>query len=141
MEIKEYQAHQEVELAKLYVSARVDAFFWVDAQNFKASDFSKDTQGERLWVAQDQGEILGFIGVWQADHFIHHLYVDQKHYRKGVGKALINKVKSHYQAPLRLKCLVKNDRAIRFYLDHGFQVLSEGLDGFGAYFLMQSNCD
>lgn len=137
MEIKAYQADFLEDLALIYLDSRRDAFYWTDPGSYHLSDFKEDTQGERIWVALEEGKVLGFIAVWQADHFIHHLYVDKAHYRKGIGQCLIEEVYRFYQAPLRLKCLSKNKRAISFYQSQGFKVLDKGVDNLGEYCLLQ----
>ena len=136
MEIIEYEALHLKALEDIYFNARRDAFFWMDTTGFRHSDFSKDTQGERIWVAIEGDALLGFIAVWQADYFIHHLYVDKSAYRQGVGMTLINKVRQVYKKPLGLKCLCKNERAISFYQAQGFSVLERGKDSLGEYYFM-----
>jgi ribosomal protein S18 acetylase RimI-like enzyme len=139
MQIREYDIRYHAKLEHIYLNSRRDAFYWVDTQNYQLSDFSQDTQGEKIWVALQEERVLGFIAVWQEDHFIHHLYVDKSVYRQGVGEKLLQKVRQVYQDPLRLKCLCQNQRAILFYQSQGFVALSEGKDDLGAYLLMQLN--
>lgn len=137
MEITEYRAEHQFRLEQIYLNSRQDAFNWVDTHHYQLSDFVKDTQGERVWVAQEREDVLGFIAVWGADCFIHHLYVDKRVYRQGIGEKLLQRVRQVYPAPLKLKCLCQNQRAINFYRSQGFSTLSEGNDDLGAYVLMQ----
>jgi len=137
MEIIEYEVRHKEQLEQVYLNSRRDAFEWMDTSHYQLSDFSKDTQGERIWVAEDAKQVLGFVAIWQADHFIHHLYVDKPVYRRGVGEKLIKMLSGLYEKPLGLKCLCKNERAIQFYYAQGFKTISQGEDSLGKYFFMQ----
>lgn len=137
MEIREYDIRYQAKLEQIYLNSRRDAFHWMNTTGYQLSDFSNDTQGEKIWVALQGNDVLGFISVWQEDHFIHHLYVDENAYRQGVGGKLLQRIRQIYQYPLSLKCLCQNQRAIMFYQSQGFVTLSEGKDDLGAYFFMQ----
>lgn len=137
MEIKEYDAKYQAQLEHIYLTARQDTFHWMDTTHYKLSDFIEDTKGEKIWLAQDSSGVLGFIAVWSQDQFIHHLYVDKRAQRKGVGKALIDTVSQFYQQAIRLKCLCNNQNAIQFYQSQGFKELSKGVDKEGDYLFLQ----
>ncbi|KZM38767.1 MAG: GNAT family N-acetyltransferase [Marinomonas sp.] len=137
MEIKEYDAKYQAQLEHIYLTARQDTFQWMDTSHYKLSDFIEDTKGEKIWLAEDSSGVLGFIAVWSQDQFIHHLYVDKRAQRKGVGKALIDTVSQFYQQAIRLKCLCNNQNAIQFYQSQGFKELSKGVDKEGDYLFLQ----
>jgi ribosomal protein S18 acetylase RimI-like enzyme len=137
MEIKEYDAKYQAQLEHIYLTARQDTFQWMDTSHYKLSDFIEDTKGEKIWLADDSSGVLGFIAVWSQDQFIHHLYVNKRAQRKGVGKALIDTVSQFYQQAIRLKCLCNNQNAIQFYQSQGFKELSKGVDKEGDYLFLQ----
>ncbi len=78
------------------------------------------------------------MAVWSPDAFIHHLYVDAAYRGRGIGKALLDLAGQTYPSPLSLKCLVKNEAALQFYRVLRWQVVEEGHDALGNYFLMKS---
>lgn len=86
-----------------------------------------------VFVYIKNGEIFGFIGI--VDNYIAGIFVDKKHRSSGIGKKLLDRVKSQYHS-LSLEVYRKNKRAVSFYLREGFSVLSEELDeatGEGEY--------
>ncbi|TFH89054.1 GNAT family N-acetyltransferase [Vibrio ouci] len=136
MEIKDYSDDLLVAISELYLSSRVSTFSWLDTGDYELSDFSRDTEGERVLVAVEGGEVLGFISIWEPENFIHHLYVSNNHQRQNVGTRLLEKAKSSYRS-LSLKCMVENERAIGFYESKGFMKAQKGADSLGDYYLMK----
>lgn len=124
-------------LRELYLLCRISAFYWIDSALFTLDDFDEHTFDEEIWVATCNSEIAGFMAVWPPDAFIHHLYVDAAYRGKGIGKAMLALAAQTYPAPLSLKCLVKNEAAVQFYLALNWEVIGEGSDILGDYFLMQ----
>ncbi|MCL1030278.1 GNAT family N-acetyltransferase [Serratia sp. arafor3] len=53
-------------------------------------DFDRSTTGEEIWVAEQDGRLLGFVSIYRAEDFIHHLYVDTQQPPQGVGSALLH---------------------------------------------------
>ena len=103
-------------LAEIYRDGRRQAFTWIDPATFRLDDFAADSEGEMIWLAQaPDGDIAGFISLWAADDFIHMLYVREAWQCRGVGTALLRALPGWPDRPYRLKCLVANARARRFY--------------------------
>ena len=69
--------------------------------------------------------IQGFIGV--DNGYVEGLFVLSSQQSKGIGKMLIEKCKSLYNA-LQLSVYVNNSRGVRFYLKEGFVIESEQAD-------------
>lgn len=78
-----------------------------------------------VFVYDLYGEIQGFIGI--VDNYIAGIFVDKKYRSLGVGKKLLDYVKSNYYS-LSLEVYKKNNRAVAFYCREGFSVLSAELD-------------
>ncbi len=57
-----------------------------------AGDFDAATADEQLWVAECDGQPVGFAAVWTADNFLHHLFVDPDWQGKHIGSALLAQV-------------------------------------------------
>ena len=114
-------------VAEIYLKCRQDTFHWRRA-DFHLEDFSKDIQGEVIWVAVEDSKPVGFISVWMEDSFIHHLYVDESYHREGVGKLLLSHALSQMPKPARLKCVVRNLKACAFYERLGWRIESTADD-------------
>jgi GNAT superfamily N-acetyltransferase len=74
-----------------------------------------------LWVAEEHGRIVGFAGV--SGNELTHLYTDPPAQNRGVGTALLERVKSLRPEHLELWVFQKNEGARRFYERHGFRLV------------------
>lgn len=98
-------------------------------------DFQAETEGERILVGILDGQIVGYVSIWEPDSFIHHLYVGPLAQGLGLGRALM----SHSEElagrqPLSLKCQLANAGAIGFYKSLGFEESRDaGTDEFGNW--------
>ena len=79
-----------------------------------------------VWVADDAGEVIGFVGFGQNS--IRHLWVRQDAQNRGIGTALLNVAKGRCPDGLRLSVFQQNVGARRLYERNGF-VLTELRDG------------
>ncbi|GEM80384.1 GNAT family N-acetyltransferase [Vibrio superstes] len=136
MRITEYHPSFASELSAVYLESRTSTFTWLNSSDFKFSDFEKDTEGETILLAVLDEKAIGFISIWEPDKFVHHLYVSTEYLGKGVGSLLLSSAQSLY-GKLSLKCLVKNQKAIRFYELRGFTKKSKHRDSTGEYYLME----
>ena len=82
----------------------------------------------RLWVWEDDGEVIGFVGV--DDGEVSHLYVAPSAQSGGIGTALLEHAKIVSPERLELWVFQKNVGARRFYERHGFELvrLTDGAD-------------
>ena len=127
-------------LEELFLITRRQTFHWENPDKFQLEDFKKVTTGETLFVAEDdQGEILGFISVYEQEvpPFIHHLFVAPNHQRGGIGEQLIRSLFPWLPRPYRLKCLLRNHKALEFYLKNNWIALESGDSEEGPYFLFE----
>ena len=87
-----------------------------------------------MWVAELDGEVVGFAAVWEADDFLHHLYVDPAGRGRGVGVALLTAATADLGERAWLKTGTHNEAARRFYTRRGWreEPLSEGVVVFRA---------
>lgn len=137
LHIRPFNETDRDKLREIYLLCRIQVFHWTDSALFTLNDFGAHTKDEDIWVAECDDEIAGFMAVWSPDAFIHHLYVDAEYRGKGIGKALLALATQTYPSPLSLKCLVKNEAALQFYLALGWEIVEEGHDVLGNYFLMK----
>jgi GNAT superfamily N-acetyltransferase len=136
MEIIEYQSDFLEGLRKIYLESRRESFTWLEIEDFKLSDFDRDTESERIWVALKSDEVIGFISLWEPENFIHHLYVSSEHHKTGVGSKLLEAAKLTYPE-LNLKCMSHNENALDFYVSQGFVKGIKGSGDCGDYYLMK----
>lgn len=74
-----------------------------------------------VWVADDGGRVAGFAAL--ARDVLTHLYVDPDAQGRGVGSALLERVKGERPAGFELWVFQRNDRARRFYERHGCRLV------------------
>ena len=120
-------------LAEIFLVARRHAFPWILPSRFKLNDFKRETEGETIIVAECDGKIAGFASVWEPDGFVHHLYVDPKMHRRGIGRALIAGLVEIADKPLELKCQTNNKPAMAFYRRLGFRTADSGVSDMGPW--------
>lgn len=80
---------------------------------------------------------MGLVGVWEPESFVHHLYVDVRFQRQGVGTVLLDALEGWLPKPWRLKCVQANHQALAFYHASGFRAIEAGQGRHGAYVLME----
>lgn len=70
-----------------------------------------------------------------ADNFIHHLYIDENYQHQNIGSIVLDEAIKIMNSPVKLKCLVKNEKAVKFYEKKGFIALEKGVSNHGEYIL------
>lgn len=128
------------QLEQLFLEVRQATFTWENPNKFKLEDFQKSTEGEAIFLAEkDNKQIIGFVSVWEHDSpaFLHHLFVSKAHQRQGIGRLLIQSISSSIPLPYRLKCIVKNENALDFYLKNNWSIVGKGISEDGDYLLLE----
>lgn len=118
---------------EIYYRTRRETFTWLPRSRFRRGDFLADTFEEELFVAEQDGTVIAFAGVYAPDDFLHHLYVAREHQGRGVGSALLQYLLDRSKGRLRLKCLCRNGRALAFYRGRGWREGEHGCDAFGQW--------
>jgi GNAT superfamily N-acetyltransferase len=95
--------------------------------------FLNETEGETVLVAERRRRVIGFAAIYVPECFVHHLYVEPRSHRKGVGSLLLSAVRDRVNGPVSLKTQTENTRARAFYAKHGFAVTEVGDDGHGPW--------
>jgi len=90
-------------------------------------------EGEVVLLACNGSGIAGFVSVWLASNFIHHLYVRPDEQSRGIGSALIRSCVERFGLPLSLKCDQCNRKARAFYQRRGWVKQDEGTGEFGPW--------
>jgi GNAT superfamily N-acetyltransferase len=126
-------------LRNLFFKTRLTTSSFADTSQYNLSDFDKATEDEYIFIALLDESLIGFISVWVADNFIHHLYVEEKFQNQRVGTLLLNNVLHKFGYPVRLKCEESNTKALRFYKQRGFIEKEKGRSEIGTYILLELN--
>ncbi|ELY4031985.1 GNAT family N-acetyltransferase [Cronobacter sakazakii] len=136
VEIRPWEESDRPFLRTIYLHARREGWPWLDGSEWRLEDFDADTLGETILVAQADGHRLGFASIAENDNFLHHLFVAPDAQGRGVGEALLEAVQARFTGTGALKCLEKNERALRFYARHGWVQEGHGDAPEGAYLLL-----
>lgn len=140
IKIRKANLGDTTQLETLFLEVRQATFTWENPNKFKLDDFQKSTDGETIFLAEENDKkIVGFISVWEHDSpaFLHHLFVSKTHQRQGIGRLLIQNISSSIPLPYRLKCIVKNENALDFYLKNNWSIVGKGISEDGDYLLLE----
>jgi GNAT superfamily N-acetyltransferase len=137
--VRPFAEKDRATLEVIYSDCRSEAT-WLPPAAKEKSDFSRDTEGEMLLVAVGSNdEPEGFISVWEADSFIHHLYVRSAARARGIGGLLLKSLDGRIPKPWRLKCLRANSEAFGFYLSKGWKEASSGVNDDGPFAVLEKH--
>ncbi|MGY8706031.1 GNAT family N-acetyltransferase [Bradyrhizobium sp. 18BD] len=125
-------------LRDIFLRSRQAAFHWEPSYSFGLGDFDSQTEGEFQMVALNRELPVGFISVWEPDYFIHHLHVDPRFSRRGIGRALLFALPGWKINRYRLKCVSTNEKALAFYRANHFLQVGEGHANDQDYLLLES---
>jgi len=126
MEVRRAKPHELGACADLYVRVLSETFTWLRPERHRREDFLRAAAEEEVYVAVEDGRILGIAGFYRPQNFIHSLYVDTR--GRGVGKALLDRMAAVADGPLSLKVQAPNLRAQAFYRREGFHCAERGRD-------------
>jgi GNAT superfamily N-acetyltransferase len=117
----------------IFSAGRRSAYPGGIGKRLRRKDFTGQTKGESVWVAETGGRIVGFASIWRGDGFLHHLFVDPEWRRRGVGTRLIDRAQRDARRPLELKCHLRNRHARAFYARRGFWLIDVGISDLGTW--------
>ncbi len=123
----------------LFQVTRQQTFKLTNPQSFKIGDYKKSVEGEEVWVAEIDGNIVGFISLWMRDNFIHNLFVHHDHQGSGIGAKLLKKAEERLSRPMELKVTKNNVNAFNFYERHGWETISIHEDALEPYILLRKH--
>ena len=114
-------------VADIWLDTNLKAHYFIPAEYWKSNfELVKEMllQAE-VYVYENEQKIQGFVGV--SDEYIEGIFVTDEMQSQGIGKILLNHVKSKKNT-LLLNVYQKNTRAISFYQREGFKIKESGLD-------------
>ncbi|WP_322988579.1 GNAT family N-acetyltransferase [Hoeflea sp.] len=110
----------------------IDATEWLpralDHQAVEALFTPDLLKARRVFVAEQDGEILGFLSMFPDDGFVPALYLRADARGLGLGKALLDTAKSEHPQGLSLTVFETNLEALKFYRREGFSEDPSGRD-------------
>ena len=80
--------------------------------------------GVKFWGYEAEGELVGVMGIQPVRDvtLIRHAYVAPGRQRRGIGGALMERLKADATGPLLVGTWAAAEWAIRFYERHGFEL-------------------
>lgn len=125
--VRKYRSADMDAVMSIWLEANIDGHPFINEDywkgNYKA--VKEMLPQAELLVFESEGEIYGFIGL-NRNH-IEGIFVQSKHRSEGIGKELLETVKSEHDT-LTLHVYRKNEGAIKFYLREGFVIEGESVD-------------
>jgi GNAT superfamily N-acetyltransferase len=112
----------------IFHEARAVAMPWLPVRHSAAEDlafFGRAVGSGHVVVAVLEGRLVGFAAVDADEHMLDHLYVDPVVHRTGVGRRLVDHVRSGHAGPLQLWAFTENRSARAFYAAVGAAELYE----------------
>jgi N-acetylglutamate synthase-like GNAT family acetyltransferase len=81
--------------------------------------------GVRFWGLEEAGQLLGVMGLQDVEDvtLIRHAYVRTSHRRRGIGRRLLEDLRSKATRPLLVGTWAAAGWAIEFYRRHGFEIV------------------
>jgi GNAT superfamily N-acetyltransferase len=126
LEIRRARPEEIAACADLYLKVLTDTFTWVASEQHDRREFLRAVPDEEVYVALEDGRIVGVAGFYRPMRFIHSLYVELR--GRGIGKALLDHLSARAGGPLALKVQAQNLRAQAFYAREGFTATERGRD-------------
>lgn len=75
MHVRQSTEDDNHQLALLFQITRQTTFTSRNPEDFKLSDYQKAVEGEEVFVAEINNEIIGFVSIFLSSNFIHNLFV------------------------------------------------------------------
>lgn len=125
--IRNFEMQDLDKIMNLWLDTNISTHFFIDSEYWKGNynvvkEMMPDTS---IYIYEDGETIKGFIGL--TDNYILGIFVLQQVQSKGIGRKLLDCVKSK-KDKLSLSVYKKNNRAINFYLREGFVISDEQID-------------
>ncbi|WP_415838627.1 GNAT family N-acetyltransferase [Rahnella victoriana] len=136
--IRPYEEADRPFLRTLYLASRKHTWTWLE-DDFQLEDFDRAVIGEKILVAERDGHLLGFASIFTQENFLHNLFIDPQYQGTGAGTALLHAAEETFTRQGSLKCLVKSENSVGFYLSKGWNIISTGESPKGEYYLFHSS--
>lgn len=95
--------------------------YWIEY----IEETEKAIEEAEVFVYEEQGEIIGFIGIQK--NYIAGLFIKEEKQQEGIGSRLIEFCKQR-KSEIFLYVYKENEKAVTFYLKHKFQIEGEYIE-------------
>lgn len=125
--IRKYQPEDLPSVLNIWLKSNLDAHSFI-AATYREShlEYMKQVLPQAdIYVYEIQNQVVAFAGL--ENNYIAGIFVQQKKRSQGIGKQLLSFLKNTHST-LSLTVYEKNQKALKFYIREGFQVIREGID-------------
>lgn len=127
------------QLEVLYQRTCRETFTSRPQYKFQIGDYAKSVEEDEVWVAEENGKIIGFISTYPADNFVHNLFVHSDHQGRGIGSCLMQRAEANLARPMTLKIAMDNLEVCAFYEKQGWSQVSIHEDVVEPYLLYRKS--
>lgn len=125
--IKKFEIEDIDEIMNIWLETNISAHGFIKASYWKENfEMVKGMMlSSEIYLYKEDNKIYGFIGL--IDDYIAGIFIKDKYQSRGIGKNLLDYVKSNRNR-LLLSVYNKNNRAIEFYKREGFIIVENEID-------------
>ncbi|MGI4851133.1 MAG: GNAT family N-acetyltransferase [Janthinobacterium lividum] len=124
MIIRKANSKDILELEILFQFIRRETFKSRPENEFQIGDYAKSVEQDKVWVAEEDNTLVGFVSIYLADNFIHNLFVHPNYQNLGIGSCLLQTAEDNLSSPMTLKIALDNPKVCPFYKSHGWLEMS-----------------
>lgn len=125
--IKKFEIEDLDEIMNIWLETNISAHGFIKASYWKENFemVEEMMMSSEIYLYKEDNKIYGFIGL--IDDYIAGIFIKDKYQSRGIGKNLLDYVKSNRNR-LLLSVYNKNNRAIEFYKREGFIIVKNEID-------------
>lgn len=125
--IKKFEIEDLDEIMNIWLETNISAHGFIKASYWKENFemVEEMMMSSEIYLYKEDNKIYGFIGL--IDDYIAGIFIKDKYQSRGIGKNLLEYVKSNRNR-LLLSVYNKNNRAIEFYKREGFIIVENEID-------------
>lgn len=137
--IRKAKPEDTPQLEALFQRTRQETFITRPHDEFQLGDYAKSVEEDEVWVAEENGDVVGFVSTYPADNFIHNLFVLTHHQGRGIGSRLLQTAEANLSRPMTLKIATDNFDVCGFYECRGWLQVSVHEDAPEPYVLYKKD--
>ncbi len=85
-------------------------------------------QGRRRIVAEEDGEVVGFIDFRLPSGHVRNIFVRPERQREGIGSLLLSAAEEQIGGIVTATVPAANEPGVRWYIDHGYKIIGGALE-------------
>lgn len=125
--IRKFKENDIEAIMQIWKKENIEAHKFISKQYWEKNyNYVKEIlPNAEIYVYTLKEKIVGFIGL--QDNYIAGIFIEINSQNKGIGTALLNKVKQN-RKELKLRVYEKNTKAMEFYKKNGFIVINRNIE-------------